>query len=265
MCILVLSIFLISLASVSAQEYSLDVSIAKTNYSSGENVSYKVILLKDGIPFQDKVIVVISDAKDINVLNFVVDSNKENKVLIEKNFSSGLWKIEANYSLKNVKRFFLIGDREGAVFSIDSDKLIIRNTGNIPYSKTVQILIGDKVITQKQDIDIGKFKEIKLVAPDGNYDVQVFVGGASVLPIQNVHLSGTGQVVGALDEDLVDSPPVIGGPRDVNSDSFFSTRNFPIAFIFIAAVFGLFVLITIEKGIRKRRSSTAKDMVSMHK
>lgn len=256
------SLFLI-LALASAEEYALDVQTNKPIYSAGENLSYKVILLKNNIAFSDNVKVFFSDIQNKKTLDFDVKTNEDNFILIDKDFSSGYWKIETAYSDKTVKRFFTIGEREEADFSIEGDTLIIKNSGNVPYTRTVQILIGEKVISQKQYIEIGDYKEIKLVAPDGNYNVQVSDGVNSIVK-QDVYITGTGRVIGALDQELVDNQPILGGARDSNSESFFSTKNFSVAFIFIGAVFGLFVLLAVEKLMHKNRAERAKDMVRLH-
>jgi hypothetical protein len=211
----------------------------------------------------DQVKVFISDINEKKTLEFMVDPNKDQSFFLDKDFASGYWKIETSYNDKTVKRFFTIGEREEADFSIEGDQLIIKNTGNVPYTRTVQILIGEKVITQKQYIEIGQYKNIKLVAPDGNYNVQVTDGIKSVSK-SDIYLTGTGRVVGALDEQLVQNQPVLGGARDTSSESFFTSKNFSLAFIFIGAVFGLFVLMMIEKIMRKKRSYQAKDMLNLH-
>jgi len=263
----IFALCLIGLISLSAaQDHSLDIEIGKQIYSSGENVTYKVVLLKDSALVTDNVDISISASSDADgerLFNFNLPSNTDNSFPIEKEYSSEWWKIEALYQNKSVKRFFYIGEREVADFRIKGEKLIIKNSGNVPYTKIVHILIGETVVSKKQDIGIGEFKEIKLVAPDGNYNIQVNDGVNSVSK-QNVYLTGTGQVIGALDENVAQGQSVLGGARDVKSESFFTSKNFSVAFIFIGAVFGLFVLVWIEKVVRKKRSRQAKETVRLH-
>lgn len=253
-------LILFSVAIASAQEYSIDVKINQI----GNNVTYQVILLKDSIAFQDYVQVSISDIGSKKSFNQTVTSNQDNSFLIEKDFPSGYWKIEAFYQDKSVKRFFSVSEREEADFKLEGEKVIIRNIGNVPYTKTVQILIGDKAITQKQYIDIGTYKEIRLVAPKGKYNVQVAVDGKTELSALDIQLTGTGQVIGALDQQLIDNQPTLGSARDIKGDNIFSSKNFSIALIFIGAVFGLFVLLLIEKVMRQKRASSAKGMFDLH-
>jgi len=246
----------------SAEEYALDINIEKSIYSSGEEVKYKVILLKDGVPFKDTLKVFISDVSSKNNFDFDVGSNEENSFPIESGFASGYWKIETSYNDKNVKRFFTIGERQEAEFSIEGDTLIIRNSGNVPYTKTVQILIGEKVISQKQYIEIGDYKEIKLIAPEGSYNIQI-TDGVKTISRQDIFLSGTGNVIGALDEDLLDSQATLGGARE-STDGIISSKNFSVAFLFIGAVFGLFILLLVERVMQKRRAKAADGMFKLH-
>ena len=179
---LIIGALILFITLVSAQEYSIDVKINQI----GNNVTYQIILLKDSTAFQDIVQVSISDIGGKKTFNQTINSNQDNSFLIEKDFPSGYWKIEAAYQDKNVKRFFSVSEREEAEFKLEGEKLVIRNTGNVPYTKTVEILIGDKPNTQKQYIDIGKYKEIRLVAPEGKYNIQVAVDGRTEISVQDV-------------------------------------------------------------------------------
>lgn len=264
MCLIAFVLVLSLSAIASAEEYAIDINIEKSIYSGYENVTYKVILLKDGVQFSDNVKVFVSDVSNKKVMDFDIESNNENSFLIDKDFPSGYWKIEASYEDKSVKRFFTIGEREEAEFSIEGDKLIIKNAGNVPYTRTVQILIGEKVISQKQYIEIGDYKEIKLVAPEGVYDIQITDGVITPLVKRNVQLSGTGNVIGALDQDIIDNQPTLGGARDASAEGFFTSKNFSVAFLFIGAVFGLFILLLVERVMQKKRAGAASGMYKLH-
>jgi hypothetical protein len=258
---IVISILLLFLlvTIVSAQEIALDIKVDKQIYSAGENISYQILLLKDNFPITDSVNISISDMADTKILSFIVEPNIDQSLFVEKDFPSGYWKIEASYENKSVKRFFSIGEREEAEFSIDNDKLIIKNTGNTQYTKEVQILIGEKLITQKQNIEVGGFKEIKLVAPNGKYNIQVSDGKQSISR-SDIYLVSTGNVIGALDENLVKNPPSLGIARDVKSqDNILSSKNFPLLIVFLAAVFGIFGLMAFERYMKKRKLSQSSN------
>lgn len=255
------SIFLISF--ISAEEL-LDIKIDKQIYSAGENLTFNVLLLSNNVQINEQVSVTISDYSDKKQFSLSATANKEQSFRIEKDFTSGYWKISAAYKNKTVKRFFSIGEREEADFSIEGDKLIIRNTGNVPYTKTIRILIGDKIITQKQYIEIGEYKEIRLVAPDGKYSVQV-TDGQKTISKNDIQLTGTARVIGALDEELVKNQPSLGGVRDSNEDSFFSAKNFSPAFVLLIAIFAIFILLLIERTMRRKRGHAPRKIMKHYR
>lgn len=255
-------LFLITI--VSAQEPNLDIRIDKQIYSAGENLTFNVLLLKDNVPISEQVSVSISDYSDQKQFSLTVISNKEQNFRIEKDFVSGYWKISATYQNKTVKRFFSIGEREEVDFSIEGDKLIIRNYGNVPYSKTIQILIGDKIINQKQNIEVGEFKEIRLVAPDGRYNIQV-TDGIKTISRTDVQLTGTARVIGALDEELIKNQPSLGGVRESNEDTFLTSKSFSPALILLIAIFAIFILLLIERNMRRKRGLAPKKIMKHYR
>ncbi len=234
-----------------AAEYSLDVQLDKQTYSSGDNIRFNVILLKDSLPVSEQITVYFSDAADKTRLTQTIVSNQENLFPIEKSFISGFWKVEAEYNNKTVKRIFLVKENKAVEFQIQDDKITIKNNGNVPYTKTVQIMIGDKVIPQTVNIDIDEAKDIRLVAPSGDYDIRI-TDGENSLSKQNVHLTGTGQVIGALDEDI-SGGSALGTARDPDiADKFLVPSKLPVTFIFVGAVFGLGILLAIERFLQRK-------------
>jgi hypothetical protein len=262
--ILVATICLLFLISIISAQELLDIKIDKQIYSAGENVTFNVLLLSNNAQINEPVLVAISDFSDKKQFTLTVIANKEQSFRIEKDFASGYWRISASYKNKTVKRFFSVGEREEADFSIEGDKLIIRNTGNVPYSKTLQILIGDKIITQKQYIDIGEFKEIRLVAPDGKYNVQV-TDGQKIISKSDIQLTGTARVIGALDEELVKNPPSLGGVRESSEDNFFSSKNFSPALVLLIAIFAIFILLLIERTMRRKRGHAPRKVMKHYR
>ncbi len=250
----VLIVFLVTiLTNVQAQEYALDVRLDKQMYSVGEDVKYEVVLLEDSVPITGEVALSFSDASNKTFVQKTITSNKEQLFFIEEEYSSGYWKVEATYKGKTVKRFFSIGEREEVEFLIRGDKLVIKNNGNVPYTRTVQILIGEKIITQNENIPVGASKEIRLIAPNGNYNIQV-TDGKQTITRTGVALTGTGNVIGALDDELANSQqPILGGIREgTESEAFVIARHVSPAFIFVGAVGMLAVLLFFERMARRK-------------
>jgi len=250
-----LAFFLLVLTiSFTSAQLSLDIRLDKQSHSIGEELKFTVLLLEDRNPISQQVDVIFSDVMDKKQVKKTVTTNTENTLVIGEDFPSRFWEAKAQYQDKSVKRDFSVKEYQNVKFSITKDSLIITNNGNVPYTKEIQIMIGNNVIPQKLNLGVGRTKEIKLVAPDGNYNIKV-TDGENTLTESGVHLTGTGQVVGALDQNLIDNS-ILGGAQDPNeTDKFFSSKRSPIAFVFVGAIFILGILLLIEKRIKKKAES----------
>jgi hypothetical protein len=242
------------LASFSSAQYSIDISGLKTDdYSLGEEISFRVILLEEGKLVNQEVVVSMWDALENKEINRTIPSNQEIKIKVENDFPSGIWVIRASYLDAEIKRNFVIGENFEVEFSIEGDELTIKNIGNVRYTKAVQIKIGDKTNTYVQNIGVGEEKILKLVSPEGIYNIEIN-DGKTTLKRGNVQLYGTGNVVGAVRKDLVGYTGFAGvGKLDSSEDErFFSLNKLPLALIFIGVVGILVVLAIIERRLSKK-------------
>ena len=248
---LLLGILLVLTISLVSAEYSLDIKTDKQSYSAGEIVLFQVILLDDNNPIERQVEVVLNDNLEKEQISKTATSNRDTDFVIQENYPSGVWKIKATFEGKEVTRIFTVEEKQDVEFLIQDKELIIKNTGNTPYTREITILIGEEVSTHRLNLGVGKSKSYKLLAPEGRYDIQVSDGEKTITQ-RNVHLTGTGQVIGALDEDILSDSP-LGGPRDPGTfDKFFASSRTIVALVFIGAVFGLGVLLLIQRRLRKK-------------
>jgi hypothetical protein len=250
---LTLSILLLTLTFASA-EFSIDISGLKTeDYSPGEEATFKIILLEDSNPTSQEVTYEISDALEKTKITGKTNSNEDTSVKIEKEFSSGIWTITANYQDSQVKRALTVSENPEVEFLIENDELIIRNTGNIRYTKTIQITIGTETNSYAQNIRAGDEKILKLISADGAYDIQVTDGETSIKR-ENVQLFGTGNVVGAVDKELVGYTGFAGTTNPSSlEDRPSSLKKLPLALIFIAAIGILIALVIVERRLSKKQ------------
>ena len=247
-------VFLVLLPAAMAQNYSIDLSGIKESYSIGDKIEYTVLLLEDNNLIQRNVDVIFSDELGQNKITQKVITNSKNSLVIGENFSALNWQITTSYNNKEVKRSFLVLESSKVEFSIEGDKLIIKNKGNIRYTRSVQIKIGGETTSYTQNIPIGGEKKWTLIAPAGSYNIEV-TDGISRFIKSNVKLTGigTGNAIGAISEDF----PVtglLGGPIDPEKSgntSIFSGKS-AIAITFVLAVFALGILIFVSNKIKKR-------------
>ncbi|MFH1521807.1 MAG: hypothetical protein ABIF18_02505 [archaeon] len=243
-----------ALSFVSAQNYSIDISgLNSEEYNIGEEIVFKVILLEDGIPVSKQVDYKISDALKKKELTGQVNSTEDVSIKVEEDFLSGLWTIVANYSNSKVERTFLVGEKSEIEFIIQGDELIIRNIGNVRYTKAIQIAIGTETNTYAQNIRAGDEKILKLISADGIYNIEV-TDGTTTVKRENVQLFGVGNVVGAVDRNLVGYTGFAGADDLENIESqFASLEKLPLSLIFVAAVGILTALTFVERRLSKKK------------
>ena len=250
---ILLTFLLILTFSIASAEFSIDISGLKTSsYNPGEEVTFKIILLENGNPISKEVTYKITDALEKTKIEDKINSNEKISVKIEKEFASGIWTITANHQDLQVKRTFTISENSEVEFLIENDELIIRNTGNIQYTKTIQITIGSETNSYKQNIRPGDKKILKLISPDGTYNIQVTDGETSIKK-ENVQLFGTGNVIGAVDKELYGYTGFVGANEPMSlEDRPSSLKKLPLALVFVAAIGILIALVLVERHLAKK-------------
>jgi len=253
---LILGIFLIFL--ISAQEYKIEVTTTSESFNAGEPITLKVSLLNENNnPIYDNVNVILEDSSK-NKIEQIVNSN--DLVSVEfKGATFGQGIITAKYKEFITTGIFFINANEDIEFELSENTLTITNIGNTRYVKPFQISIGNYVgEIQTLDLDIGEFKNFKLVAPDGTYTLQVIVDGKVLFSKNDVPLSSegfTGEAIGAIDESATTRSGLTGGisPDQEDHEAVLGyLKNSKFSYIFIIVVFGTAILLAIERQFRKK-------------
>ncbi|MCK5449873.1 hypothetical protein KAI32_03330 [Candidatus Pacearchaeota archaeon] len=251
--IIVFALLVIPISFVSA-EYSIDISGLKESYAVGEEINYKVLLLEDGGLIERNVEVIFLDDLGISEIKLNVESNEENTLKVSENFSSLGWSVKAKYEDKEVIRPFMVQENLEIEFVLDGENLIIKNKGNVRYTRTVQIQIGDETESYVQNIPVGGQKTWVLVAPQGDYDIKI-TDGTNTFTKKDVQLTsiGTGNAIGAMGEGQ-QITGLLGGPIDLEKmdESLISSNKSYVAITFICAVFGIGILLFIERRKEKK-------------
>lgn len=251
--LLALSLFLISL--VVAQDYSIDISL-KTNapINVGEDLEYTIRLLDGTTQISDNVDVVFSDVLGKKEISQSVKANEENSLTIGTYFPSGLWNIKATYKEISAESVFTVAENTDIKIIIEGDKLIIQNNGNERYTETIYVKIGDKISSKTLNIASGAEKQWQLIAPEGSYSIEITDSQNNILMSRReVQLYGTGNIIGAIDTDLVGYAG-LGGAEDPDAieENFFSSDKMLITTIFVGAALVLGVLYLIDKKYQKK-------------
>lgn len=214
----------------------IEVAITENSIIPGGNISFKIFLYDSANDEVDgSANVIVKDSYE----NYLWEKNLRTNELItipfEKNSTAGYWTIEAGTENLSSKRLFYIEENEEAIFEVVNKTITITNVGNVQYTKAVQIAIGSEVEVKQMDLATGESKKFLLVAPDGTYSISISDGSKT---IKLGEISLTGNAVGV---------------EDVNSQVSMIYR-YPLVWLFLVSVFGLFIFMAIER-IRKSRIS----------
>ncbi len=212
----------------------IEISILKQNIVPGENLTFSPIIYDQANEqVAGEVSARIYDSYDGIIFQNIIGSGEKKSIYLETNSSPGYWRIEASGLGLEAKRLFYVEELEKARFEIINDTLIITNTGNVVYRRAIQISIGEVVEIKNLDLDIGESKKLRLVAPEGNYVIRISDGKESEV-FGDVFL--TGKAIGV--EDI--------------RGTFSTVTKYPIIWIFLIAVLGIFIVMLIQRLGKKR-------------
>lgn len=249
--LLVFSLLLLGL--VSAQGNKIEVTTLKDSYQPGDDITLKVSLLDvNNNPILANISLTFENADKTKRFDSSVPSNTIANVKLEDRVFAGYWYVTASYEGMESKELFIIDSKEQISFDIKGDVLTIKNTGNTPYNKDVQIRIGDTVGVKKTNLDVGEMVSYRLIAPDGTYSVEVVVDGKTIFSKFEVAL--TGNAIGILDENIGSSNTPITGARfsDNKNDSLINFgKNNIFAYVFVLVLVGAAVLLAVERTYNK--------------
>ena len=223
-----------------------DLTIKGTLYDSNNNAIDGTLLLTVKNPSKSTVIEKGISSKQIVNLN------------LGQTPIAGEWKLTIKYNEIEITEPFFVVESESVSFEIVDSNLIIKNTGNIPYLKNMEIIIGETKTDKEISLAVGEQKSLTLVAPEGNYNVIVNIEGKSVFTQSNVALRGkglTGEAIGVLDESTLGRGGITGGiSPDQEEDSALLgySRGNGFVYVFILIIFGAMILLAIERRFKKK-------------
>src|SRR3989344_1662836 len=238
--------------------YSLDITFPndKTSFTSGEAITFKAVIYDDsGNPIDGDISIVIEDAERQVRVEKAGKSKELVSIDLGEKATSGQGVIKAEYQGIQAIAFFDIGRKELALFEIEGNSLKVTNIGNTRYSRVITITIGETIGTKEPELEPGESTSYRLVAPEGVYNIQVRDGTSPSLIRGDVALSGTGQVIGAIDDSASKRSPFTGGvsPDEKSDIALLSyVKNNKFIYVFVLVIFGAMILIAVERQYRKK-------------
>ena len=213
----------------------INIELEKQNVNPGESLMYKAVIYDQAnLEMSGNVDLVIKNPKDEVVLSKAVEAGKQENFEINKTYLAGYWSIETEAPVK-AKKLFYIEEKEEVEMRLDNDTLIISNTGNVAYKKSVEVSVGDEKKIVEVDLGVGETANYKLAAPEGVYDIKVN-DGAKILEFNGVSLTGNAVGVAKVVENW--------------GEKYF------LVWIFLVFILGMFVYMFLARFVNNLRTKS---------
>jgi len=210
-----------------------------------ENQDTKVEI-EPGTTLRVKAILHDQTGISIDTFVFLTIKNSKNKVIEQTELSTeeflefpiaynerpSEWKVVAVSNKLTSESDFSILEKESAEIKIENKTVLITNTGNIPYNKTILVKIGNQSLSIDVYLKVDESQRWFLTAPDGEYDVSVIANG------ETATMGGV-----ALTGNAIDIRKASAGLGNL--------MKFPAVWIFIIAVLGIMTFIVFKRGYQK--------------
>ena len=211
----------------------IDLALSSQTIKPGNPLEFKILLYDQSDALvQGDASFVVQSIENVPVKQALTKINQGEAFLIEKNLSSGYYKIKAYSSGVYGERQFFVEENEEADFKFENSTLIIRNIGNVNYDKAIQVRINEGVEIISAELEVGEEKKYELMAPDGIYSIVITDGATS---LSNQGLSLTGSIISV---------------KELRGR--FLSKGKIFVWVFIILVLGLFVFATSRRVLKKR-------------
>jgi hypothetical protein len=211
---------------------SLEIITEKREISPEETIKTKVILhdqTGQNIPFD--AIITIKDDDNRILQQYTVKTDEYVTHEVPYNQPPRELTIVAASDKLSAMSNIRILEYEKAETKIVNNTLLITNKGNVPFTKTIIVTIGNEKILIDTNIDIDGVKKYTLSAPEGKYEIEISNG----------------------DEIIKKSAILTGKTIDVREESGIikSLITHPMVWIFIIMILGFIAFMIFSKGIKR--------------
>lgn len=227
---------------VSQAVKDIDIALDTQNIEPGKSISFKPILNdQSGKQMAGELAVIIKDSLSNRVFQSFVKSGDTVKYDVPTNLTAGYYEIQASTdSLSKIKSFH-VSEKALVSFEIVNGTLIIKNIGNVPYNKPINVKINDQsfLITSDEigNIPPGAKKEFKLTSDKASGNSIKVNDDTTELTKDDVSLP------------VAKKPNVITG----GAISISGLTNTPIVWIIVLIILAL-VILFLFKDIFKKKS-----------
>lgn len=176
--------------SIEQAPQELNIAIETPSITPNETFLYTVHLYdQTGNEIaQETSVIVFKPKKEVFGKSLIISGIAQN-ISLETSSPPGLWKIQAIVENISKERTFIVEEFFHLDFNVINNTLIIKNTGNVKYTKPIEINIGSVKEIKDLSLEIGELKSFNLFAPDGEYNL-VINDGKSLKELGQVSLTG---------------------------------------------------------------------------
>ena len=158
---------------------SIDIALDTQNIEPGNAINFKPILNdQSDNPLVGNVAIEIRDENSNEIMQKIVKSGETIEYIVPNNQTAGYYEIEASSdSLTKIKKFH-VSEKALASFELTNGTLVIKNIGNVPYNKTIEVTINGRTFFIKPEqlggaILPGERKEFKLSSDKETNSVKI--------------------------------------------------------------------------------------------
>ncbi len=231
---------LISSIKIKQVPTTLDVVFENSNVQPGTNLKVKAIL-KDqtGEKISSNSIITIKKSDDSIVSQEEKQTDNYLEYFVVNTQAPEEWKVHAVSNQLSAESRFQILVKEDAKVQVENRTLIVTNTGNVPFTKTVTIKLGNVTVLKNvnESISVGESKRYTLQGPSGSHSIKVSVGNETKLS-ETVYFENIKGVTGF----------AVREPYETLGEI---TRN-TLVWIFILAVLGLAAYFMYKRVYKKK-------------
>jgi hypothetical protein len=176
--------------SVNQVPTNLEIIIVNKNINPGDQLSVKSILHdQTGVEINSASIITLKDSNNKIIEKEEIQAGSSFEYSFSNKEPQAEWKITAESNHILTEDSFSINAKEDVSIVILNKTILITNTGNIKYDKTVLVKIGDTPLNIPVKLNVGESKKYALSAPAGKYQVGV-VGGSGISATGIASLTG---------------------------------------------------------------------------
>lgn len=217
----------------------ISVAVDKLIADPGEQITIIPYVYDNaGDSMSETVKVTIKDSEGNIIYETSADGGKEFALSVPSNNPPGQSTIVIEKEDMQGEKTFEVKELRNLSAEVSGNILIIKNTGNVPYSGNIDVKVGEKIFTKKVSLDLGEEARFEISAPNGEYDVQVkeTSSSQSIFSSSGVALTG----------NAINMERVGTSLGDVFS-------SYPIVWIFIIVVIALLVWVYYHKYQKNKR------------